>query len=112
MDNIFENAGKIKFCVNLSVDVQTKDLLLYCQQRKILYIDTACYPWSDEDFWTWPVWKKCNYAERKTLLKGIDNFKYTSTAIVSCGANPGMVSWFVKQALINLAKDTNYPLEK
>ena len=28
------------------------------------------------------------------------------TAVSTCGANPGMVSWFVKQALVNLAKDT------
>ena len=28
-----------------------------------------------------------------------------STAVSCCGANPGMVSWFVKQALVNLAED-------
>src|SRR5690606_7041671 len=27
------------------------------------------------------------------------------TAVNTCGANPGMVSWFVKQALINVATD-------
>ncbi len=27
------------------------------------------------------------------------------TAISCCGANPGMVSWFVKQALLNVAAD-------
>jgi homospermidine synthase len=30
----------------------------------------------------------------------------------STGANPGLVSWFVKQALLNLAKDTGYKIEK
>src|SRR3546814_8993897 len=29
------------------------------------------------------------------------------TAVSCCGANPGMVSWFVKQALLNIAADTN-----
>ena len=28
-----------------------------------------------------------------------------ATAVSACGANPGMVSWFVKQALVNLATD-------
>ncbi len=28
------------------------------------------------------------------------------TAVSCCGANPGMVSWFVKEALLTLAKDT------
>ena len=27
------------------------------------------------------------------------------TAVSCCGANPGMVSWFVKQALLNVAGD-------
>ena len=29
------------------------------------------------------------------------------TAVSTCGANPGMVSWFVKQALLDIARDTN-----
>jgi homospermidine synthase len=33
------------------------------------------------------------------------------TAVSCCGANPGMVSWFVKQALLNLAKDTKLKTE-
>ena len=28
-----------------------------------------------------------------------------TTAVSTCGANPGMVSWFVKQALLNIARD-------
>lgn len=35
-----------------------------------------------------------------------------TTAVSTCGANPGMVSWFVKQALINLAKDTGLDIEE
>jgi homospermidine synthase len=29
---------------------------------------------------------------------------HKKTAVSCCGANPGMVSWFVKQGLINIAK--------
>ena len=31
-----------------------------------------------------------------------------TTAVSCCGANPGMVSWFVKQALIDLAEDLGH----
>ncbi len=31
MDKIFENSGKVKFCVNLSVDISSPDLTVYCQ---------------------------------------------------------------------------------
>jgi len=53
-----------------------------------------------------------NYGMRKTFVPEIKKANHSTTAILCCGANPGMVSWFVKQALINLAKDTDYPLEK
>lgn len=56
-------------------------------------------------------WQLCNYTFRTNLKAAVSKFNYKTTAITSCGANPGMVSWFVKQALINLAKDTGYPLE-
>ncbi len=38
-------------------------------------------------------------ATKRKLGKG-------STAVSCCGANPGMVSWFVKRALLTLANDT------
>ena len=34
------------------------------------------------------------------------------TAVSCCGANPGMVSWFVKQALLNLARDMNVAIKE
>lgn len=49
---------------------------------------------------------------RENLKKAVKEHAYTSTAVSCCGANPGMVSWLVKKALINIAKDTNYQLKK
>ena len=34
------------------------------------------------------------------------------TAVSCCGANPGMVSWFVKQALIDIAQDTKTKIRR
>lgn len=50
MDKIFENSGKVKFCVNLSVDISSTDLTIYCQEKGILYMDTANYFWGDTEF--------------------------------------------------------------
>lgn len=46
------------------------------------------------------------------MLSKLKETPHKSTAITCCGANPGMVSWFIKQALINIAKDTNFDLQK
>ena len=53
---------------------------------------------------------RSNYGIRHTFKEYFSNKNYKTTAISCCGANPGMVSWFVKKALIDIAKDTNYEL--
>ena len=43
---------------------------------------------------------------RETILAARRKRPGGTTAVSCCGANPGMVSWFVKQALLNIAGDT------
>lgn len=57
------------------------------------------------------MWHVSNYWVRELLLKQVRKLNLKTTAISCCGANPGMASWLVKQALVNIAKDTGYPME-
>jgi len=50
---------------------------------------------------------RSNYALRESVLAERRQNPGGTTAVSCCGANPGMVSWFVKQALVNLARDLN-----
>jgi homospermidine synthase len=52
------------------------------------------------------VSRRSNYALRDTILKLVPKFRGGPTAVIAHGANPGLVSHFVKQALMNLARDT------
>ena len=45
-------------------------------------------------------------------MKEVRKHNRKTTAVSCCGANPGMVSWLVKKALLNLAADTGYALDK
>ncbi|HEY2138288.1 MAG TPA: saccharopine dehydrogenase NADP-binding domain-containing protein, partial [Xanthobacteraceae bacterium] len=94
------------FCVNLSVDTSSVDIMTLCREIGALYIDTVVEPWLgfyfDKNIGTE---KRSNYALRETLLAATRNSPGGTTAVSTCGANPGMVSWFVKQALVNLAAD-------
>jgi homospermidine synthase len=94
------------FILNLSVDVSSIDLMRWCQPQGILYLDTCIEPWpgtySNPDL---SVSKRSNYALREEALRVARNFPRDSpTAIITHGANPGMVSHFVKQALLNIAE--------
>lgn len=100
-----EGAGQ-GFCVNLSVDTSSLDLMKLCRELGVLYIDTVVEPWAG--FYLDPALgsaARTNYALRETVRTEKFRNPGGSTAISTCGANPGMVSWFVKQALINLARD-------
>jgi homospermidine synthase len=96
------------FCVNLSVDTSSLDIMELCNDIGALYIDTVNEPWAGFyfDAKLGPE-KRSNYALREATMAAKRKRKPGSTTAVSCcGANPGMVSWFVKQALLNIANDT------
>ena len=94
------------FCVNLSVDTSSLEIMRLCRKLGVLYIDTVVEPWLGFYFDSKQGNEaRTNYALRETVPgRGAQNPGGT-TAVSCCGANPGMVSWFVKQALVNLAAD-------
>jgi homospermidine synthase len=93
--------------INLSVDTGSADLIALCQSINAHYIDTVCEPWpgiyGNPDL---TIAQRSNYALRENVLD-VRRHKPSPITAVSCsGANPGMVSWLVKQALLNIAHDT------
>ncbi len=100
-------AGKGQgFCVNVSVDTSSLAIMEFCREIGSLYIDTVIEPWPGFYFdKTLGPDARTNYALRETLLAARRRNPGGTTAVSCCGANPGMVSWFVKQALVNLAND-------
>lgn len=94
------------FCVNLSVDVCSLDVMKFCRDLDVHYIDTVVEPWTGFYFdESKSSASRTNYALRETILEEKRQSPGGITAVSCCGANPGMVSWFVKQALVNLATD-------
>jgi homospermidine synthase len=94
------------FCVNLSVDTSSLDIMRFCREIGVLYIDTVVEPWAgfyyDKSLGNEA---RSNYALRETVMAERRKTPGGTTAVSCCGANPGMVSWLVKQALVNLAHD-------
>jgi homospermidine synthase len=96
------------FLINCSNDVSSVALIALCQERGALYIDTCIEPWAGgyTDTSITPE-ARSNYALREAAL----TLKRpgTPTAILTHGANPGMVSHLAKEALLNIARDTGHP---
>ncbi|GJD57598.1 homospermidine synthase [Methylobacterium dankookense] len=104
---LLTEGGGQGFCVNLSVDTSSRAILELCRELDALYIDTVAEPWPGFYFdKTKSQGDRTNYALRENILDARAQNPGGTTAVSCCGANPGMVSWFVKQALLNIAADT------
>lgn len=97
------------FILNLSVDVSSVALIEYAHEKGALYLDTCIEPWVGVGGYLDAALSpsaRSNYALRETALAVRAKFPAdAATAVITHGANPGMVSHFVKQALINIAGD-------
>src|SRR6201992_4146094 len=110
---LLTEGGGQGFCVNLSVDTSSVDIMKLTREIGALYVDTVIEPWTGFYFdSTLGPAARSNYALRETLLAEKRRSPGGPTAVSTCGANPGMVSWFVKQALLDIARDTNTPFNE
>lgn len=106
--------GKNGFLLNVSVDVSSIDLIKFCHERGTLYLDTSIEPWAhgycDPSL---TLSQRSNYALREKALELRKNFgDSSSTAVIAHGANPGIISHFLKKALLNIANDLEIEFDK
>ncbi|MCV2369918.1 homospermidine synthase [Roseateles oligotrophus] len=98
------------FLLNLSVNVSSVALIGWCQAHGVLYLDTCIEPWLGG--YIDPALglaERTNYALREAALALRHKPSRGPTALLTHGANPGLVSHFVKQALLTLARDQGLP---
>jgi homospermidine synthase len=98
--------GPGDFLINLSVDVASSALIEFCCEQGVMYVDTCIEPWSggytDPEL---PIAHRSNYGQREEVLDLKKKFKSGPTVIPTHGANPGLISHWVKRGLLNLAQD-------
>ncbi len=104
--------GPGDFLLNLSVDVSSVALVDFAQARGAFYLDTCIEPWAGgyTDPRLTPS-QRSNYALRESALALAPRYAGGPTAVLTHGANPGLVSHFVKDALLAIARDTGVGTE-
>ncbi|HEX9465891.1 MAG TPA: saccharopine dehydrogenase C-terminal domain-containing protein [Alphaproteobacteria bacterium] len=101
--------GRGDVLLNLSVDVSSVALIELAQAQGALYLDTCIEPWAGG--YTDPALspsERSNYALRESALALAPRLVGGPTVLLTHGANPGLVSHFVKEALLNIARDTGH----
>jgi len=98
--------GAGDFLLNVSVEVSSAALIELCRTKGALYLDTCIEPWPGG--YTDPELSpsaRSNYALREKVLALRAKNPGGPTAVMTHGANPGLVSHFVKVALLDLAEE-------
>lgn len=97
--------------LNLSVDVSSMSVLAYCQSKGAHYLDTCIEPWAGgyTNSTGSPI---PNATFRHSILTDARIRNDNTTAILACGANPGLVSCFVKQAMMDIVENGEYAIPK
>src|SRR6201987_5346903 len=99
--------GRGDFLINVSVEVSSVALIKLCWEKRSISLDTCIEPWpGGYTAPTVPAARRTNYALREEALALRRDNARAPTAVLTHGANPGLVSHFVKQALLNIAADT------
>jgi homospermidine synthase len=105
--------GKGDFLLNLSVDVSSIALMRFCRERGAFYLDTCNEPWPGHyDNPQLSPSQRSNYALREEALAFRLDKRSGPTAVLTQGANPGLVSAFTKRALLNMAEETQLQLNR
>ncbi|HTY46857.1 MAG TPA: saccharopine dehydrogenase C-terminal domain-containing protein [Methanomassiliicoccales archaeon] len=91
--------------IDLAWNVDTCALIKWCHDHEVLFVNTSLEVWDSfgEITSKSPV-EKSLYARQMRLRKVVKGREHGSTAIIDHGANPGLISHFVKQALVDISE--------
>jgi len=90
--------------IDLAWNIGANDIIGWCHDHNVLYVNTSVEVWdSVVGLFKDSPFEKSLYWRQMKLLELSKDWKNATTAIVDHGANPGLISHFVKQGLIDIA---------
>lgn len=90
--------------IDLAWNIGANDIIGWCHDHEVLYVNTSVEVWdSVSGLFKDSPYEKTLYRRQMDLRKMTQDWKDATTAVVDHGANPGLISHFVKQGLIDIA---------
>ncbi len=90
--------------IDLAWNIGAKDIIKWCHDHNVLYVNTSVELWDPtEGIYTKSTFEKSLYWRQMQLRELSRDWKDAPTAVIDHGANPGLISHFVKQALLDIA---------
>lgn len=90
--------------IDLAWNIDCCELLHWCHDNQVLYINTSVEQWDPvKEAFSVSPYEKTLYFRQMKINKLTEDWKDSTTAVVDHGANPGLISHFTKQGLIDIA---------
>ena len=91
--------------IDLAWNIGCNDILQWCHDHHVLYVNTSVEQWDPmKDIDKKSPFEKSLYFRQMKMREMSKNWPQDSTsAVVDHGANPGLISHFVKQGLVDIA---------
>jgi len=90
--------------IDLAWNIGANDIIGWCHDHNILYVNTSVEVWDSlAGVFKDSPYEKSLYFRQMKLREMSKNWQDAPTAVVDHGANPGLISHFVKQGLIDIA---------
>jgi homospermidine synthase len=104
-DVIGPHVGRGDLLINVSMNVSSIDLIEWCHDNGVLYIDTSIEPWPNYyDNPDIPTDRRTTYHLRHITFQMAKRWPARSaSALVTHGANPGLITYLAKQAIMDVA---------
>ncbi|MFH0862387.1 MAG: saccharopine dehydrogenase C-terminal domain-containing protein [Candidatus Altiarchaeota archaeon] len=91
--------------IDLAWNIDCCDIVKWCHDREVLYVNTSVEVWdSYTERFTATPYEKSLYLRQMRLRELTKDWKDATTFVVDHGANPGLISHFAKQGLIDIAE--------
>jgi homospermidine synthase len=91
--------------IDLAWNIDCNKIVNWCRNNHVLYINASVEEWDSLiGINKKSPFEKSLYYRQMILREMSRNWKNSVTAVVDHGANPGLISHFVKQGLIDIAK--------
>jgi homospermidine synthase len=110
MDEVLSTyVGNGDMIINLSLNIDGIEIVTWCLEHGVLYTDTSIERWPEEPDETIPrMGDRTLYVTHGKIRAATAPWKNNgATALVTNGANPGLVSQFTKAALLDIADAMN-----
>lgn len=99
-----EHVGSNGLIIDLAWNIGCVDILTWCHDHNTLYVNTSVETWDPyTGIQTGTPLEKSLYFLQMQLAELGKDWKNSTTAVVDHGANPGLISHFTKQALMDIA---------